>query len=137
NRFVRALLSIFTCLSTCFYFVRKCKPSDTWDPELVPAAAPLNPLRSFLLPCLGCSLSSPPLSSGLLSMNVALRCLSRGGPCAASRTTWYLLPGKVLQYEGDEERDGVIYSVYLRNANSHQVTSLLYKVMDCEQCLMI
>ncbi|XP_071981537.1 ral guanine nucleotide dissociation stimulator-like 2 isoform X3 [Engystomops pustulosus] len=27
---------------------------------------------------------------------------------------------EVLQYEGDEERDGVIYSVYLRNANSHQ-----------------
>ncbi|KAM3910606.1 ral guanine nucleotide dissociation stimulator-like 2 isoform 2-T2 [Leptodactylus fuscus] len=27
---------------------------------------------------------------------------------------------QVLQHEGDEERDGVIYSVYLRNANSHQ-----------------
>ncbi|KAM4020180.1 ral guanine nucleotide dissociation stimulator-like 2 isoform 1-T3 [Anomaloglossus baeobatrachus] len=28
--------------------------------------------------------------------------------------------GEVLQHEGDEERDGVIYSVYLRNANSQQ-----------------
>ncbi|XP_069841536.1 ral guanine nucleotide dissociation stimulator-like 2 isoform X2 [Dendropsophus ebraccatus] len=53
-------------------------------------------------------------------MNVALNCLSRGGPCVTSKTTWYFLPGKVLQYEGDEERDGVIYSIYLRNANSQQ-----------------
>ncbi|XP_075692602.1 ral guanine nucleotide dissociation stimulator-like 2 [Rhinoderma darwinii] len=28
--------------------------------------------------------------------------------------------GEVLQYEGEEERDGVIYSVYLRNTNSQQ-----------------
>ncbi|XP_056396376.1 ral guanine nucleotide dissociation stimulator-like 2 isoform X2 [Hyla sarda] len=27
---------------------------------------------------------------------------------------------QVLQYEGDEERDGLIYSIYLRNANSQQ-----------------
>ncbi|KAG9472132.1 ral guanine nucleotide dissociation stimulator-like 2 isoform X2 [Eleutherodactylus coqui] len=49
-----------------------------------------------------------------------MNCLSRGGPCVASRTTWYFLPGKVWQYEGDEERDGVIYSVCLRNTNSQQ-----------------
>ncbi|KAM5146446.1 ral guanine nucleotide dissociation stimulator-like 2 isoform 2-T3 [Mantella aurantiaca] len=54
-------------------------------------------------------------------MNVALNfCLSKGDQGATSKTTWYCLPGKALQYEGEEEQEGVIYSVYFRTTSTQQ-----------------
>ncbi|KAM8954226.1 ral guanine nucleotide dissociation stimulator-like 2 isoform 2-T2 [Pelodytes ibericus] len=54
-------------------------------------------------------------------MNVALNlCVSRGEACATSKTKWYCLPGKSLKYEGEEEHDGYVYSVYLRTTNTQQ-----------------
>ncbi|XP_063794322.1 ral guanine nucleotide dissociation stimulator-like 2 isoform X2 [Pseudophryne corroboree] len=54
-------------------------------------------------------------------MSVALNfCLSWGTPCVTPKTKWYFLPGKALKYEGEEEQDGVIYSVYLRNTITQQ-----------------
>ncbi|CAH2314564.1 ral guanine nucleotide dissociation stimulator-like 2 isoform X2 [Pelobates cultripes] len=52
-------------------------------------------------------------------MNLGL-CVSRGVPSVTSRTKWYCLPGKNLHHEGEEEHEGVVYSVYLRSTNSHQ-----------------
>ncbi|XP_072285695.1 ral guanine nucleotide dissociation stimulator-like 2 isoform X2 [Pyxicephalus adspersus] len=54
-------------------------------------------------------------------MNVALNfCLARGDQGATSKTTWYCLLGKSLQYEGEEEQEGVIYSVYMRSSSTQQ-----------------
>ncbi|XP_068106288.1 ral guanine nucleotide dissociation stimulator-like 2 isoform X2 [Hyperolius riggenbachi] len=58
-------------------------------------------------------------------MNVALNfCLSRADARdarAASKTTWYSLPpSKVLQHVGEEEQDGVIYSVHSRTTSAQQ-----------------
>ncbi|XP_075042544.1 ral guanine nucleotide dissociation stimulator-like 2 isoform X2 [Mixophyes fleayi] len=47
-------------------------------------------------------------------------CLSWGNPCVTSKTKCYRLPAKTLHYEGEEEQEGVVYSVYLRNTNTQQ-----------------
>ncbi|XP_075437055.1 ral guanine nucleotide dissociation stimulator-like 2 isoform X2 [Ascaphus truei] len=55
-------------------------------------------------------------------MNVSLiSCVTRRDPCVTSRSMWYCLPNKTLKYVGEEEQEGVVYSVYLRSTNTQQI----------------